>query len=225
MSYIIVNPHKYRELALYIEKTYPDVYANLVDKAVVNLATENTCINIYNYNEIAQILFDYEDYEKVEPMFYNLLSTYGDVNNEITILIKKNLGECLLNLHQLGFKRQVSKIEELWKTVVQFYDLEYGIKNKTTVESMIDLSCYYMYVEDFDKAIEYYDQIIQIHYDVKDINYHYFLFTLVDLANDLHSYGRVDEAEKYAQISFNIGKSVYDENINELKRLHSHLRF
>lgn len=227
MEALLVEAHEYRELALYLQDKYPDLYEininkpmslpgrAIFDQQASNLATEAFVVNPKDILEIADTLFEYDDYHKAEPLYRMLLTYYTD--EKTIIALKQHLGECLFNIHQLDHTEECSEVGVLWHSVVDHYLVTYGDKHKDTIDVIVDLANYYAYIKNYDKAMEYFKSIVAVHNQVDSVNYSYFVLSYASLLKEmLHLGENVDEQR---QVLYSIGCAVFKTQPRLLKKL------
>jgi tetratricopeptide (TPR) repeat protein len=215
MDSLLVKAHEYRELALFLEDKYPDLYDININHPMANLATEAFVVNPNDIYDIADTLMEFDDYHKAEPLYRMLLTHYTD--DKTIIALKQNLGECLFNIHQIDKTEDCSEVGVLWHSVVDHYMATYGNKHKDTVDVIVDLVNYYAYIKNYDKAMEYFESIVSVHHQVESINYTYFVFSYAELIKEMMHLGK--EINKERQVLYNIGCAVFNQQPRLMKKL------
>ena len=195
---------RYNELITYLKAKLPNVLSYLNVNPVVFHSMVTVSVDVYA--QIADDLFGNMDYELAEPMFRSLVirimqaCTNDDPPPSIIMFIEK-LANCLFNLYQIGYTDKLEEIEPLMKQVIAMKIREYGKFHRSTIESITDMGSFYVHVGRYIDALTLFDGIISAHYKVKDMNYQYFLDTLMECVNHIH-------CNKYRSIAHNIAKSV-----------------
>jgi tetratricopeptide (TPR) repeat protein len=212
---IIAEAHEYRELAMFLKDKYPDLYEMNINKPMANLATEGFVVDPQDIREIAETLLNYDDFHQAEPLYRMLLDHYTD-KKTITSL-KKDLGECIFNIHQLDKTDDCSEVGTLWHSVVDYYMEHYGIENKDTVDVIVDLANYYAYINDYDTAVKYFNDIVSVHTNVPDINYPYFIFSFADLLKEMINAN--EKVFNHRRVLYDIGLVVFKEQPRLMSKL------
>lgn len=239
MASLLFEAHKYRELAIYLKDNYPDLYEMninkpmspeacasssderslggraIFDQQASNLATEAFVVDPKDIYDIADTLIEYNDYYKAEPLYRMLLTHY--TNDKTIITLKQNLGECLLNIHQIDKTGDCSEVGVLWHSVVDYYVATYGDKHKDTIDVIVDLANYYAYIKNYDKAMEYFESIVAIHHQVNYINYTYFVLSYADMMKDMMAAGY--DINKERQVLYNIGCAAFNQQPRLMNKL------
>lgn len=212
---IIAEAHEYRELAVFLKDKYPDLYEMNINKQMANLATEAFVVDPQDIREIAETLLNHEDFHQAEPLYRMLLNHH--TNKNIVTSLKKDLGECIFNIHQLDQTDDCSEVGTLWHSVLDYYMEHYGLQNKETVDVVVDLSNYYAYIKEYDEAIRYFTDIVAVHANVPDINYPYFVFSFADLLKEMMN--EKHNVDSHRKVLYDIGSVVFKEQPRLMNKL------
>lgn len=212
---IVAEAHKYRELAMFLKDKYPDLYEMNINKPMANLATEAFVVDPQDIRDIAETLLNYEDFHQAEPLYRMLLNHH--TNKNIVTSLKKDLGECIFNIHQLDQTDDCSEVGTLWHSVLDYYMEHYGLQNKDTVNVVVDLANYYAYIEEYDSAIKYFTDIVAVHASVPDINYPYFILSFADMLKDMIN--EKHDVDIHRKVLYDIGSVVFKEQPRLMNKL------
>jgi tetratricopeptide (TPR) repeat protein len=197
---------RYKQLGEYLEINHPDLYQYIdssptVKHSMVSLHIDTCAI-------IADKLLLNMEYDMAEPLYRSIIYRCHQVNGEDCIesfpFIEK-LADCLFNLFQMGFTEKLVEIEPMLNYLITLKHRFYGSKHYSTINSILDMACFYTFMSKYEKALKLYEDIIAIHAKVKDINYPYFLRGLMELCSKLDKKKMV----KYTKIAHKIAEEVF----------------
>lgn len=198
---------RYIQLGDYLEINHPDLSQYIdttptVKHSMVSMHIDACAIIA------GKLLFNME-YDMAEPLYRSLIYRCNQVNGEDCLeslpFIEK-LADCLFNLFQMGFTEKLDEIEPTLDYLITLKHRFYGSQHNSTINSILDMACFYTFMSKYDKALKLYEDVISVHDKVKDINYPYFLRSLMELCSKLDDKKKM---VKYTKIAHKIAEEVY----------------